>query len=124
MNHIFSSFISADSKKMDTDPLIPKLEDFQFKLPYPQFKDTDRHRMFGYIPLTIFHKYTNIGQLITDEYIRKKGKKPLNVYVNRTVKVYHDQVARNFWNTPLLKQLDFNWPTGEKRYKRPEIGKN
>lgn len=79
----------------------------------PVLRPIDFQRQFKYIPLHILRKHTNIENLIIKEFENKNKKRPMNVYINRTLKKYHNQMLEsNDWTKKVFNKIDFNWPKG------------
>lgn len=74
-----------------------------------RFDSADFHRLFKYLPLNVFRKFTNIEELIVAEYQKKNNKSPPNIYINKTIKKYHTKISNDEWNEPIFDRIDFNW---------------
>lgn len=71
----------------------------------------DHRRLFRLLPLHILRKYTNIRQLIAQEYEARYRKHPTKFYIDRTLANYQEHIkGSNDWSNSILQRLDYIWP--------------
>lgn len=81
------------------------------------FEPADFRRLFKYLPLNVFRKYTNIEQLLSAEYAEKHDKQPPGIYINKATAKYHQKMTKSDdWQGSILEKLDFIWPSKHKLY--------
>lgn len=88
------------------------------KKPLVEIDPDEFPRLFKYLPLDVFQKYTNIEELIIAAHKETNKDKPLlRIQINKMVKRYHKQMRdpKN-WKGDLLKSLDYKWPNKDKEY--------
>lgn len=88
------------------------------KKPAVQIDSDEFPRLFKYLPLDVFRKYTNIEDLITAQYKKThKGKSPPGIHMNKYAERYHKQMTElDDWQGTILEKLDYKWPSEHKEY--------
>lgn len=69
---------------------------------------TSHQRTFMNLPLHVFHRSTNIHELVVEKFRKKNGKEPLTIAVNNTIKKYHEQMLKiDGWDDMVLNRLEY-----------------